>query len=65
MDGVDPNDVEGGTAVDEPVQLPNITAINQSGDKFSLEQLKVLLFRIHFIGIECANRTEEPDYCTS
>ena len=40
-DGTDPNDVPGGSAPEEPVQLPQFTAVDQSGSDFSLAQLQV------------------------
>ncbi|EIE23411.1 hypothetical protein COCSUDRAFT_62946 [Coccomyxa subellipsoidea C-169] len=39
-DGTDPNDVPGGSAPEEPVQLPQFTAVDQSGSDFSLAQLQ-------------------------
>lgn len=38
---LDPNEVKGGSAPDEPIQLPEFTATDQSGNEFGLEQLKV------------------------
>ncbi len=35
------NDVETGSAPDEPVQIPDFTATDQLGNEVSLEQIKV------------------------
>ena len=48
-DGTDPNDVPGGTAPDSPVQLPEFTAVDQSGSDFSLAQLQVCFVHLQTI----------------
>ena len=40
---LNPNDVKGGTAPEQPVQLPPFTTTDQTGQEFGLEQLQVWL----------------------
>ena len=72
-DGTDPNDVPGGTAPDSPVQLPEFTAIDQSGSDFSLQQLQVcvscafpFLFNVpmHSPHIACISTDAPIPVCT-
>ncbi len=54
---LNPNDVKGGTAPEQPVQLPPFTTTDQTGQEFGLEQLQVWLF-------SCASCCEErKGYC--
>ena len=49
---LNPNDVKGGTAPEQPVQLPPFTTTDQTGQEFGLEQLQVWL-------LSCASCSEE------
>jgi len=56
---LDPNDVKTGSAPDEPVQIPEFTAVDQLGNEVGLEQIKVCwastVFTIGFIKDQLKN----------
>ena len=44
-EGLDANDLKGGTAPDKPVQLHNFKGVDHTGTDFTLDELKVGLLK--------------------